>query len=173
MLCYCFHQKTLLFFLWRKDSCAVTPSRSFSFHLQKRKKQTKKPLVLTSSLPPLHASVCLCVCSQDIQVECFSSNAFSSWRTVDFRRWGLWIGIFRPPTPTHTLAHTRKHRKKQQSAFQLCGTGRPTDGTLSWWSTAIYRNNLSKWTTVVFWGPHNYLVVAAVVKRLSSKLAQC
>lgn len=36
--------------------------------------------VLTSSLPAVYVCVCvyMCVCSEDIQFECFSSNALSS-----------------------------------------------------------------------------------------------
>lgn len=165
ILCYCFHQKSLLFFLWRKHFCAVTLSRSFSFHLQKK-------TVLTSSLPPVYASVCLCVCSQDIQVECFSSNAFSSWRTVDFRRWGLWIGIFRLPAPTRSPTHVNTERNNNLHsnfvAVDSQQTAHFSDGALPYTEITFKSGQ-----QLCFLGPHNYLVVATVVERLRPKHVQC
>lgn len=49
--------------------------------------------------------VYVCVCSEDVQFECFSSSALSGWRTAVFCRWGLWIGIFSIPAPTHSPTH--------------------------------------------------------------------
>lgn len=103
ILCYCFHQKKFAVFPVEEAFLRCHTVQEFFF-------PPPKKTVLTSSLPPVYASVCLCVCSQDIQVECFSSNAFSSWRTVDFRRWGLWIGIFRLPAPTRSPTHVNTER---------------------------------------------------------------
>lgn len=49
--------------------------------------------------------VYVCICSEDVQFECFSSSALSGWRTAVFCRWGLWIGIFSIPAPTHSPTH--------------------------------------------------------------------
>lgn len=68
--------------------------------------------VLTSFLRAVRVCVCayMWFWSEDIQFKCFSSNALSGWGTlvfffVFFCRWGLWIGIFNIPAPTHSPTH--------------------------------------------------------------------
>lgn len=133
ILCYCFHPKSLLFFLWRKHFCAVTLSRSFSFHLQKNS-------IDILSAPCVRQCVFVCLLSGHpswvFLLQCFFQLTNSRFPSMGLMDWHI-----QAPCP-HSLAHTRKHRKKQQSAFQLCRSGQPTDGILFWWSTAVYRNNL-------------------------------
>lgn len=138
------------------------------------KKQTKNQQYW-HLLSPLCTPVCVFVCllsghpSWVFLLQCFFQLTNSRFPSMGLMDWHIQASC----PHSHARPHTSTQKETTIIAFQLCVTGRPTDGTLSWWSTVVYRNNLSKWTSVVFWAPHNYLVVAAVVKRLSSKLAQC
>lgn len=63
------------------------------------------------------ARMCVCLnCSEDIQFECFSSNALSGWGTVVFLSMGLMDWRIQHPCP-YSLAHTCKHRHKLDSDF--------------------------------------------------------
>lgn len=128
-----FTQKVCCFSCGGSIFCAVTLSRSFSFHLQKNS-------IDIFSAPCVRQCVFVCLLSGHpswvFLLQCFFQLTNSRFPSMGLMDWHI-----QAPCP-HSLAHTRKHRKKQQSAFQLCRSGQPTDGTLFWWSTAVYRNNL-------------------------------
>lgn len=166
MLCYWFHLKLCCPVVEKFLRCHTV--QEFFFPLPKKNptknKNQKKP-VLTSSLPPLHATAFVCLLSGHpswvFLLQCFFQLTNSRFSSMGLMDWQIQAPC--PHSLTRSLAHTRKHRKKQQSAFQLCGSGRPTDSTLSWWSKITFQSG-QRWC---FWGPHNYLV-AAVVKRLKT-----
>lgn len=101
---------------------------------------SKKNSIDIFSAPCVRQCVFVCLLSGHpswvFLLQCFFQLTNSRFPSMGLMDWHI-----QAPCP-HSLAHTRKHRKKQQSAFQLCRSGQPTDGTLFWWSTALYRNNL-------------------------------